>query len=444
VNASVFSRALSSDPAAFIWATGIEDTFVPQARPGQRPLDEYELMGHYDHWREDLATTRDLGVSAVRWGVPWYRVEPRQGQFDWSWTDQVIPYMVEELKLTPLVDLMHYGTPLWMDGSFAAAGYPRAVAAYAAAFAERYRGLVRWYTPLNEPLVNAEYCGRRGLWPPYLRGDRGFIRVLTALARGIQETVAAIRAAHPDATMLHVEATGLSRAEHPDLLPLAEDEQLRRFLALDMVTGQVVPGHPLYTWLLRNGATLDELRELSGRPLKLDVLGLNFYPQWSTRQLALDRRGRLADRAADPEGAGFAELIARYQARYRSPVMITETSAVGSDGVRSAWLAASLEAIRGLRARGVPVIGYTWFPLFTMVDWRYRTGREPVEHYHLELGMYRLGEGAPRWRPTPLVAQFRSAIADPCASIGPLAPSSVGFLGHGERLYGSHLPQSGL
>ena len=51
--------------------------------------------------------------------------------------------------------------------------YPRAVATYAAAFARRYARLVRWYTPLNEPLVNAQMCGKRGIWPPYLRGDNG-------------------------------------------------------------------------------------------------------------------------------------------------------------------------------------------------------------------------------------------------------------------------------
>jgi hypothetical protein len=31
----------------FLWAAGIENTFVPQARNGHRPLDEYELIGHY-------------------------------------------------------------------------------------------------------------------------------------------------------------------------------------------------------------------------------------------------------------------------------------------------------------------------------------------------------------------------------------------------------------
>src|SRR5215204_6762492 len=147
--------SLGPRPEQFIWASGIEDTFVPQTRQGHRALDEYQLMGHYQHWREDLALAKELGVQSLRWGVPWYRVEALPGEFNWQWTDQVIPYMVEELGITPIIDLMHYGCPFWLSQEFANEDYPRAVAAYAAAFAERYKSLVRWYTPLNEPLVNA-------------------------------------------------------------------------------------------------------------------------------------------------------------------------------------------------------------------------------------------------------------------------------------------------
>ena len=83
----------------FIWAAGIENTFVPQTRNGTRPLDEFELIGHYRHWREDLGLAGDLGLNAVRWGAPWYKIEPQPGKFDWRWTDKVIPFIVEELKI---------------------------------------------------------------------------------------------------------------------------------------------------------------------------------------------------------------------------------------------------------------------------------------------------------------------------------------------------------
>ena len=140
----------------FLWAGGIEDTFIPQERPGLRALEEYELTQHYQQWRDDLARAASLGIGALRWGVPWYRVEPAPGVFDWDWIDEVLGYLVHDLQIEPIVDLMHYGTPLWLEGSFTASDYPERVAMYAGAFAARYGELVRYYTPLNEPTVNAE------------------------------------------------------------------------------------------------------------------------------------------------------------------------------------------------------------------------------------------------------------------------------------------------
>lgn len=409
-------------PEEFLWATGIEDTFVPQTRPGHRALDEYQLMGHYQHWREDLDLARGLGVQALRWGVPWYRVEPLPGEFDWRWTDQVVPYMVDELGITPIIDLMHYGCPFWLRREFAGDDYPRAVAAYAAAFARRYAGKVRWYTPLNEPIVNALFCGKRGLWPPYLRGDAGYIRIMLQLVKGILRTVAALKEVDPGAVMVHVEATGLARAARADLQILAVEDQRRGFLAYDLLTGRLTPDHPLFTWLLRNGAGPDELAAVAESAIPLDALGLNFYPQWSTQQVSVDRRGRLAYRAVEQDGAGFVHLVEDYWQRYQAPILITETSARGRVDVRARWLAASVAAIRQLREKGIPVLGYTWFPLFTMIDWRYRLGRQPLEKYRLDLGLYTLApEGSEhRWDPTPLVGQFQDLVRDPATSVGEL------------------------
>ena len=411
-------------PEEFLWASGIEDTFVPQTRPGHRALDEYQLMGHYEHWREDLALGRELGLQAIRWGVPWYRVEPLPGEFDWSWTDQVIPYLVEDLKITPILDLMHYGCPFWLRREFASDEYPQAVAAYAKAFAERYKGLVRWYTPLNEPIVNALFCGKKGLWPPYLRGEAGYIRVMLQLVRGIQRTVEALKEVDPGAVMVHVEATGLARAAREDLQVLAVEDQRRGYLCYDLLTGRVEPDHPLFTWLLRNGAGPDELRDIRRAAIPLDVIGLNFYPQWSTQQISVDRRGRLAYRAVEQDGAGFVHLIEDYYKRYNVPIMVTETSAKGAVDVRSRWLTASVAAIRQLREEGVPVLGYTWFPLFTMIDWRYRYGKRPLDHYRLDLGLYTLGSER-RWEATPLVEQLRGYVRDPEESVGTLGAGLV-------------------
>ncbi|MBA2627155.1 MAG: hypothetical protein H0U85_04030 [Gemmatimonadales bacterium] len=217
----------------------------------------------------------------------------------------------------------------------------------------------------------------------------------------------------------------MSRTAREDLTTIAAEEQDRNFLPYDLLLGRVTPEHPLFSWLVRSGAAPDELAEIAASAAPMDVMGLNFYPQWSTTQLYIDRRGRLAYRPVDEEGGGFATLIESYFRRYQLPIIVTETSARGTEDVRARWLEASVTAIRDLRARGVPVMGYTWFPLFTMLDWRYRFGRGPAEEYRLELGLYTLDSAERRWRPTPLVEQFRSYVADAESSVGGLMTGSA-------------------
>jgi beta-glucosidase len=306
---------------------------------------------------------------------------------------------------------------------FANKNYPQFVARYAAAFAERYKDLIKWYTPLNEPIINALMCGLRGLWAPYLKGERGYIKLMMQIAKGIVRTVRAIKEIQPDSVMVHVEATGLTRTIREDLAALAREERHRGYLCYDLISGRLTHDHLLFSWLVRNGASPDDLDELLKNNIPLDILGMNFYPQWSTKQLYIDNRGRIAFRDTEPDGKGFAELITDYYERYRVPIMITETSAVGSDEVREKWLESSVSTIKTLRASGVPVIGYTWFPFFTMIDWRYRFAHEPLEEFYLELGLYKLNRepGGKRWLDTPIVEQMKRYVANSREMVGELA-----------------------
>jgi len=416
--------ALQLGPKAqdFVWASGIEDTFVPQTRLGHRALDEYQLIGHYEHWREDLALTRDLGVQALRWGVPWYRVEPLPGEFDWRWTDQVIPYMVEELGITPIIDLMHYGCPFWMRQEFINPDYPRAVATYAETFAERYKHLVSWYTPFNEPLVAAMMCGDKGAWPPYLHGERGNVKITLQFVKGIIATIEAIKRVQPEAKMVHVEAAGICRHADPSLEWLSRHRCDRSYLVFDLLTGRVVPEHPLYEWLVNCRARPDDLDDIARRQVPIDMMGLNFYPQWSTHEVYTNDNGRIMSRLIEKDGVGFQQMVKDFYLRYGVPIMITETSAKDTHEERSAWLNVSLQAVKNLREEGVPVLGYTWFPLFTMIDWRYRWTRGPLEKYLLDLGLYQIDRSGtgPRWRELPLLEEFRSKMANPSESVGDL------------------------
>jgi beta-glucosidase len=399
--------------SSFIWAVGIEDTFIPQTRPGLRSLDEYELTQHYQLWKTDFDLVAETGAKYLRWGIPWYRVQPAPDQWHWSWTDAALDYMVNVKGITPILDLMHYGTPLWLENSFINPRYPQHVAEYTAAVVERYKSLVHFYTPLNEPMVNADMCGHRAEWPPYLHGVDGYVKLTLALAKGIVLTMQAIQATDPEAMTVQVEALWHTFTRDPSLNPSVAHRNALQYLCFDLVTGLVRVDHPLLSFLLSHGTTEAELSWFQENAVSFDIFGANFYP-WSQTELKKreDGPGEYA-MVVPATGDRVGTVIRDAYSRYGLPVLITETSANANLEGRLHWMDDTLDTVRQLRSAGIPVIGYTWFPIFTMVDWEYRTGERPLRNYLIHLGLYDStfdSMGVLQRQKTALVEHYQSQI----------------------------------
>ena len=368
-------------PNGFVWAAGIEDTIIGQPlRDGGGILDEYALTQHDRFWREDLDRAASLGISAIRYGVPWHRVNPAPGEFDWRCIDEILTYAVQTRGLMVIADLVHYGAPLWLEDAFVDPVFPRAMADYAGAFARRYAPLVHHYTPLNEPLITASFCGERGVWPPYLDGNAGWSRVILGIVAGIKATIPAIRSADPEAVIVHVEAAKLLRSTSSAPRDRLEIERARAFLATDLLLNRVDDFHPLAGWLREAGVKEGDLRRLQSEPAEIDVIGVNYYPDLSVREL-VEHEGRLREVTVEGWDHGLVEVIDAFWQRYDLPIFVSETSTEGDDERRADWLEASTAALTRLHARGVPVRGYTWWPLFDFVDWSYASGGRTVEEF---------------------------------------------------------------
>jgi hypothetical protein len=412
------------EPGAFLWATGIEDTVItdPWPRTG-RTLDEYALTGHDRHWRSDFALMARLGVRTARYGIPWHRVNPAPGRWDWAWVDRRLDRLAD-LGIEPIIDLLHYGLPSWLEGAFLARDFPQRFSEFATRLFARSDGRLRWYTPVNEPRITAWYCGKLGWWPPYRRGWRGFVAVLLALSRATATAVQALRAIDKELVDVHVEATDVYSSPDP---ALAEEVAFRRrlvFLGLDLTTGRVDRRHPLHTWLLRQGAPVAELEWLrEHRVAEPALIGINLYPQFSNKVIG---RGSGTLRIRQPYGTGMlVEEIARtYWRRFRRPLMISETASNGSPERRQRWLDDSVAAVRRLRRAGIPLVGYTWWPMFALVTWAYRQGDRAAEAYLVQMGLWDLAAagGALRRVPTRLVPSYAALAHGGTAAVGDLEP----------------------
>ena len=250
--------------------------------------------------------------------------------------------------------------------------------------------------------------------------------MLVAVAAGIQSTVAALRSVDSDIVAYHVDATDLYEASDPSLAGEAEHRRNIVFLGLDLVAGRVGAGHPLHGWLRTHLDDDAQLDKLQGEGMPPDVIGLNLYPMFTRKRLLRDMRGQL--RIAMPyTEQGLVEAVARaYHQHYGVPMMLSEIATAGGVARRLRWLDHSIAAVRSLRGEGVPVTGYTWWPMFALVAWAWRQGRKPVASHLVQMGLWDLDAELSRL-PTDLVDAYRKIVSSGSAEAGLLRSAITGM-----------------
>src|SRR4051794_20843672 len=120
--------------------TGFECSAFPQMG-----MDELELTQHDRFWASDLLRVRETGTTLIRYGIPWHLVNYKPHEFDWRWTDSVLDF-IKLLGLNPIVDLFHFGTPVWLERGIMNPFFPDLQAEYTEKFVQRYPW-VEFYTP---------------------------------------------------------------------------------------------------------------------------------------------------------------------------------------------------------------------------------------------------------------------------------------------------------
>jgi beta-glucosidase len=343
----------------FIFATGIECSYPTiETAAGRIRRDQLEECNHYARWREDLELTRDLGIRFLRYGVPYYQMHRSPNVYDWSFADEVMPAM-RELGIVPIVDLCHFGVPDWL-GNFQNPEFPAHFADFARAFAERY-AWARFYTPVNEMYIAAEFSAFYGWWNERLTSHKAFVTALKHLVRANVEAMMAILEVRPDALFLQSESSEYTHPAHPDLCDEAEMLNERRFLSLDLNYGQRVSSG-MYDYLMDNGMTENEYKFFLENSLREHcIIGNDYYA--ANEHLLINETTRVF--AGDV--FGYYIVTKDYYDRYNLPAMCTETNAVGAESV--GWMWKTWANIQRLRYDGVPVCGMTWYSLIDQIDW---------------------------------------------------------------------------
>jgi beta-glucosidase/6-phospho-beta-glucosidase/beta-galactosidase len=346
--------------AEFMFATGIECS-CPTIEGGRWRIDELEATEHYRHWRRDLELVRDLGLRYLRYGPPLHRVFRGPGRYDWSFMDQVAQAM-QDLDLVPIADLCHFGVPDWLE-NFQNPELPERLAQFAAAFAIRYPW-IRHFTPVNEMYVAARMSALDGVWNEQLRSEAGFVTAVRHLARASVLMMQAIARERPDAVFINSESSEFYQpcCPDPEILRIADFENQRRFIALDLVYG-VPLRENVRKFLFQHGMPAEEYEWfMQQRVAERAILGVDYY-QWNEKLINSEGRPE-----ALGELFGWYVITSQYHTRYRRPVMHTETNCPDAAEAPS-WLWRQWHNVQLIRQSGVPVTGFTWYSLQDQVDW---------------------------------------------------------------------------
>jgi beta-glucosidase/6-phospho-beta-glucosidase/beta-galactosidase len=325
------------------WMGGFESACHINAT-GHR-LDMLAATQHDRFVAGDYRNLRAMRIDTARETVRWHRVEIAPAEYDFSSVD---PYIeaANETGVEIIWDLLHYG---WPDGlDIHSPQFVDRFAAFCAATArhlrERIRG-VRFYTPINELSFFAWAAGEVGWFFPFDHHRGGELK--RQLVRAWIAGVDAIRSVDPAARIVSVEPV-IHTVPSPGSDPaLAEAQNNSQWEAWDMIAGRLSP-------------------ELGGAERYLDVIGVNFYHdnQW---EVPGGRKIHWHISPRDPRWVPFNRLLQGAYARYGRPIIIGETSHVGSG--RAEWIRELTDEVIIAVQNGVPLEGICLYPIVDRFEW---------------------------------------------------------------------------
>lgn len=393
-----------------VWG-GIECTIN---RIADSYLDQLDYSGHYKR-SNDLSLFAGLGISKLRYPVLWEKHQPDLStEINWQPTEANL-LQLKELGIEAIAGLVHHGSgPAYvnmLDDSFA-----DGLAAYASLVAAKFPW-INYYTPINEPLTTARFCGLYGFWFPHKKNDKSFVRILFNECKATVLAMQEIRKVNPKAQLVQTEDLGKTHST-PRLKYQAAFENRRRWLGFDLLCGKVTPKHRLWRYLLKSGIKPEELQFFIDNPCPPDIMGLNHY---LTSERYLDENikhyprnthgGNKKQRYADVEAlrVGIAKadgpfkLLKQAWKRFKLPIAVTEVHLHCTREEQLRWIREVWYAATRLKAEGADIRGVTTWAMLGSFGWNKLLTRPNGDY---EAGLFDVLSGEPR--PTAIAKLIKS------------------------------------
>ncbi len=372
-----------------IWG-GIECSFN---RVNDSYMDQLELSGHYKRGVADIKLFAGLGIKAIRYPILWEKHKPQKDTIiDWSYSNSRLSEL-NQAGIIPIAGLVHHGSgPAYadfFDGSFA-----NGLGQYAKEVAANFPG-IEYYTPVNEPLTTARFCGLYGHWFPHKNTPYDFLKILIEECKGIVLAMQAIRKINPQAKLVQTEDLGKTHSTKK-LRHQADFENKRRWLSFDLLCGNINEKHRLWDYLHWTGLKKEDLLFFTENPCPPDIMGVNHYV---TSERWLDERtemfpahcigGNGGEVYADVEAVrvgknqGPEVIFKEAWEKFKMPMAITEVHLHCSREEQLRWFYEVWNAANLLQKEGADIRAVTawallgsfeWCNLLTRIEGKYEPG----------------------------------------------------------------------
>jgi beta-glucosidase len=400
-----------------LWGTAVSHYQVE----GNDPCDwsEWEKRGKtrgqpcgqaVDSWRqyeEDAELAAAAGANAFRFSVSWSRVEPKCGEYDLAALARyrrVIDRLLA-LGLEPVVTLFHYTHPVWFHEKtpWTSTASVDRFRRFAGAVVDALGDGVRFYIPLNEPLVFTLAGYYDAQIPPGIADGRSLSRVFDHLLAAHAESAAVIREMNPRAAIGVAHNMVSFAPDRPTsffdrLLVRAADRCYNRGMIEAFATGR-------WDFLLPPSTRVRGKRD--DLPSLLDVFGVNYY---SRLHLRCPGKQRLIGdfEYRDASGRGMTDNgweiapdaivpLLREAAASGFPLIVSENGiADADDRLRSQFLEQHVDAIE---RSATPVAGYFYWSLLDNYEW--------LDGFGPKFGLYSVDRATMKRTPRGSVEAFR-------------------------------------
>jgi beta-glucosidase len=327
-----------------------------------------ESVGHAaDGWNryiQDFDLAQAMGLNAFRISMEWSRIEPKPGLIDW---EAVAHYhrmlaALHERGMEPIVTLLHSTYPAWLDAEAppgkSAWEMPSTVDAYVryVAFVSKEFGPeIRYYLTFNEPTVMVEGGYLAGVWPPGKKDIPAFLRASGNLIKA------------------HSRAYDVIHTNDPNAMVSFNNYAAAYQLAFNPNNNTIpAPGEDWFLDAIGNALVPSETDQFGHRRLKLDYMAVDYYKRLSIPTQIIPP----SPSAWHVYPAGMQDVLDRYYQAFHLPILIAENGLATDNGApradgwsRSRYLVDHVSEVQKAIARGIPVLGYTYWSLTDNYEW---------------------------------------------------------------------------